>query len=102
MPVLSYYISEHKLPMTYELYGEVSVLNKNGDIINKNVEVFVGGYRTYLGISTEFNLKFASPETSEVFVVIRYEVDEEIYELTRCLVIEGGSHVITEEFTIYV
>ena len=43
VPVLSYCISEHELPITYELYGEVKVLDANGDIVNKNVEVFIGG-----------------------------------------------------------
>ena len=101
VPVLSYYISEYELPVAYELYGEVSVFDENGDIINKNVEVFVGGYRTSLGTSTEIKLKFVSPEVSEVFVVIRYEADEEIYEFTRCLIIKDGDHAIKERFTIY-
>lgn len=102
VPVLSYFISELELPMTYELSGEVSVLNKNDDIINKNVEVFIGGYKTFIGASKEFNLKFVSPRTSEVFIVIRYEVDEEIFEFTRCLVIGDNNHIIKEEFTIHV
>lgn len=88
--------------MTYELYGKVSVLDKNDDIINKNVEVFIGGYKTFIGASKEFNLKFVSPETSEVFIVIRYEVDEEKFEFTRGLVIEDNNYIIKEEFTIHV
>ena len=32
VPVLSYYISEHELPMMYELYGEVKVLDEKGNI----------------------------------------------------------------------
>lgn len=101
IPVLSYFINEHKLPMTYELCGEVNILDENNDIINKDVEVFVGGYKTSLGISTEFSLEFVSPEISEVFVVIRYEVEGEVCEFTRCLVIEDSNHVIKEGFTIY-
>lgn len=87
--------------MTYELCGEVNILDENNDIINKDVEVFVGGYKTSLGISTEFSLEFVSPEISEVFVVIRYKADGEVREFTRCLVIEDTNHVIKEDFTIY-
>lgn len=100
VPVLSYYISEHELPITYELCGEVKVLDEDGNIVNKNVEVFVGGYSTSL-TSTEFNLKFSSPAASEVFVVIRYELDGDIREFTKCLVIKDGNHVINEEFIIH-
>lgn len=34
VPVLSYYISEHELPMMYELYSEVKVLDEKGNIVN--------------------------------------------------------------------
>ena len=68
VPVLSYYISEHELPMMYELYGEVKVLDEKGNIVNQNVEVFVGGYSISL-TSTEFNLKFSAPTMNEVLLV---------------------------------
>lgn len=98
-PVLSYYISEHELPIAYELYGEVKVLDETGNIVNKNVEVFVGGYSTSL-TSTEFSLKFSAPTMNEVFVVIRYEVDGDIRELTKRLIVKDGNHVIREEFIV--
>lgn len=101
-PVLSYYISELELPITYELCGEVKIIDKNGNIVNKNVEVIVGGYRTSILKSTEFNLKFISPMTNEVFVVIRYENDGAIHEFTKCLIIEDGNHILEREFIIYV
>lgn len=100
LPVLSYIISEHELPITYELYGEVKVLDENGNIVNKNVEVFIGGYSTSL-TGTELSLKFSSSAANEVFVVIRYEVDEGMREFTKCIVIKEENHVITEEFIIY-
>lgn len=99
VPVLSYYISEHELPITYELYGEVKVLDENGNIVNKNVEVFIGGYSTSL-VGTEFDLKFSSPVTNEMFVIIRYEVDGSIRTFTKCIIIRDGNHVIQEEFII--
>lgn len=93
-------ISNHELPEMYELQGEVKVFDEKGNIINKNVEVFVGGYSTPLA-STKFSLKFSAPTTNEVFVVIRYAVDGDIREVTRCLVIKGGNHVIKGEFIIH-
>lgn len=101
VPVFSYFISEKKLPITYELCGEVRVLDDTGNLLNKNVEVFVGGYSTYLE-STEFNLKFTSPITNELFVVIRYEMDGNMHEYTKLLEIRAGNHFIKEEFTINV
>ena len=100
VPVLSYYISEHELPITYELRGEVKVLDENGAIVNENVEVYVGGYSTSV-TSSGFDLKFTSPLTEEVFVVIRYEVNGDIREFTKCLLVEDKQHVIIEEFVIH-
>ena len=95
-----YYISEHELPITYELNGKVKVLGEDGEVINKNVEVFVGGYSTHLA-AMEFNLNFSSPMVNEVFVVIRYEVDGKICEFTKCIEIKEGKHSLNEEFIIY-
>ena len=100
VPILSYYISEHELPMMYELHGEVKVLDEKDNLVNKNVEVFVGGYSTSL-TSTEFNLKFSAPAMNEVFVVIKYEVNGNIREFAKCLVVKDGNHVIKEEFIIH-
>lgn len=100
VPTLSYLISKHELPITYELRGEVKVLDESGEIVNKNVEVFVGGYHTAL-TTTEFNLKFSSPLEDELFVVIRYEIDGLMRVFTKCLMIEDGSHLINEVFIIY-
>ncbi len=100
VPVLSYYISEQELPIVYELRGEVKVLDEKGNIVNKNVEVFVGGYSTSLA-STEFNLTFSAPTINEVFVVIRYEVDGYIREFTQCVAVKGENHVINWGFIIH-
>lgn len=98
--MLSYYIIEEELPITYTLNGEVKVLDKDGNIINKNIEVFVGGYSTFLE-SEHFNLIFSAPTTDEVYVVIRYEVNGNMDEFTECLEIKNNNHSITKEFIIY-
>lgn len=101
IPVLSYYIREQELPITYTLNGKVKVLDANGKAINKNVEVFVGGYSVSLE-SEDFSLTFSSPMTDEVYVIIRYEVNGDVRFLVRNFKIKNNSHSITEEFTIYV
>ena len=100
VPILSYYIREAELPITYTLNGEVKVLDEDGNIINKNVEVFVGGYSVFLE-SEHFNLTFSSPTTEKVYVVIRYEANGDMCEFTNCLEIESNNHSITKEFIIY-
>ena len=102
VPVLSYFISEHELPVKYELCGEVKVIDEHGNIINKNVEVFVGGYKTSIYNLTDFSLKFSSPTTNEIFVVIKYDVNGESYEYTKRLIIGEKDHKITEEFIVNV
>lgn len=99
-PIFSYYISEGEFPITYELCGKVMVVDEKNDIINKDVEVFVGGYSTHL-TSTEFSLKFTSPLAREFFVVIRYKLNGSVEEYTKSLILKKDQHVIREEFVIH-
>lgn len=101
VPVLSYCISEHELPVVYELHGNIKVINEVGEMINNNVEVFVGGYHASL-TSTEVNLKFSAPTHNELYVVTRYEVNGELRVYTEGLVINERKRVINKEFIIYV
>lgn len=100
VPVLSYYIREQELPITYTLNGKVKVLDADGKTINKNIEVFVGGYSVYLK-SEDFSLMFSSPITDEVYVIIRYEINGDVRFITENLKIEDNSYSITKEFIIY-
>lgn len=102
VPVLSYYIQKLELPITYELCGEVKMIGKNGNVISKNVEVIVGGYKTSVSLSKEFNLKFTAPMTDEVFVVIRYENNGKMHEITHCLTNKNSNHIFEMEIIIYV
>ena len=100
VPVLSYYIHENEFPITYELLGEVKILDDSGNIVNKDVEVYIGGYSTSL-TSTNFSLKFTSRMTDEFYVVIIYEVDGKKQEYTKRMKIKDGNHSIYKEFVIY-
>lgn len=101
LPVLSYYIKEKKLPVTYSLTGSVKVLNKNGEVVGNNIEIFVGGYSVFLK-SEQFDLTFSSPIVNKVYVVITYEVDQELHRYTEILEFNNSVNVITKDFIIYV
>lgn len=100
MPVISYFISEGEFPTTYKLTGNIKIVDEDKNIINKNVEVFVGGYSTSLE-SEDFHLTFSAPTTDEVYVVIRYEVNGKVYESTNYLEVKNEDHLIAKEFIIY-
>ena len=101
VPVLSYYISRHDLPMLYELHGKVQVINEAGEIVNRNVEVFVGGYKSKV-VSSNFELVFSAPMMKEMYVIIRYEVNGKIEECVKYIEINDKERVISEEFNIYI
>lgn len=103
VPTLSYYIKKLELPIAYELKGKVEIRNKKDEIITediKNLEIFVGGYSTYL-TGTEFNLIFSSPKTEKIYVVIRYEIDGKMKESAKYVAIENGIYSFEEEFDIH-
>lgn len=100
VPALSYYISEHKLPMTYELIGEVKVLDGNGDAVNAKVTVFVGGYSASL-TTADFSLTFTSPVTDEIPVTIRYEVENRVCESTQFVRASQEEYTLHEVFVVY-
>lgn len=100
VPLLSYFISQSELPQKYILEGEVKVYDRNGDIVNSNIDVFVGGYSAYQASDT-FTITFASPPTNELYVVIRYQIDKSIHESTFCLNTKDENHIIRKEFVIY-
>lgn len=102
VPILLYYISEARLPLVYELSGKVIILDENDEVINENIEVFIGGYKGVYLTSTEFNLKFSSPMTNEIFVVIRYKIDGVTKSFIDSVTYDYGSYSTKEEFVIHV
>lgn len=102
-PIYSYFISELKLPISYELTGKVEIRDKNNMIINKDVEIFIGGYTAPVGINGTFTLKFSSPTTSEICVTIKYTKPDGIIETkTEFITPRNGEHSLQREFIIYV
>ena len=100
VPSLSYILSKHELPITYELQGKVNVYDEQNNRIEKDVEVFIGGYKTTVSAPSDFTLTFSSPVTRQIYVVIRYTDEYRTHEKLSCLVVEDGVHTVTGEFNI--
>jgi len=99
VPIYYYLIREWKLPIAYELRGKVEIVNAGGNVVNKDVEIFVGGYCATVNSNGEFELVFSATSTSEVFVVIRYiNPTGQIITKTELIVINSGIHDIEKEF----
>ncbi len=71
-PVYSYFISELKLPLSYDLSGKVQILDVDNNLVNKDVEIYIGGYSSMAKFDGTFSLKFTSSETIKVPIVINY------------------------------
>ena len=99
VPVYSYFVRELKLPIAYELNGKVELVDVNGNVVNTDVEIFVGGYSTSTNSNGEYILDFSAPATTEIFVVIRYTNHEcNTITKTESVLVKHGVHTIEREF----
>ncbi len=99
VPLYSYFVREWKLPVAYELDGQVEIVDAAGNVVNTNVEVFIGGYSTSVDSNGQFKLVFSAPLTTELFIVIRYTTPSgQNIVKTELLVIKEGVHKIEQEF----
>jgi hypothetical protein len=99
VPVYSYFIRELKLPITYEINGKVKIVDVDGNIVNTDVEIIVGGYSTSVDSNGEYVLIFSAPVTAEIFVVIRYiDIDGNTIAKIESVLIKSGVHKIKREF----
>jgi hypothetical protein len=103
VPVFSYIIRGLPLPISYELIGRVKIVDADNNIVNRAVEVFIGGYSVLTELDGTFYLRFSSPSTNEIFVAIRYISPEcnfiTTYELVK---IKNGEYCLKKEFIIRV
>lgn len=102
VPVLSYYISEHELPMSYELRSEVIIYDQEGKTIDTNAEIFVGGYHAQAETGTSFALTFSSPAVDRIYVIVQYEIDGQIFEHTHEFWNNGRTHIFEGKIIIHV
>lgn len=99
VPVYSYFVQEWELPISYNLSGKVEIVDAYGNIVNRDVEIFVGGYSATANSIGEFHLVFSAPSTTEIFAVVKYANPAgQIITKTESIVIKNGIHVIEKEF----
>jgi len=99
VPVYSYFVQEWELPISYNFSGKVEIVDAYGNIVNKDVEIFVGGYSATANFIGEFHLVFSAPPATEIFAVIKYtNLAGQIITKTESIVIKGGIHDIEKEF----
>ena len=99
VPVYYYFVQERKFPLSYNFNGKVEIVDACGNIVNKDVEIFVGGYSATPNSIGEFQLVFSAPPTTEIFAVIKYtnSVGQIITE-TESIVIKDRIHDIKKDF----
>ena len=100
VPVISYLLSEHEFPMSYELHGEVRIYD-DGELVDSNVWVYVGGYQIKTSTSEPFTLSFVSPASQSFSVVIRYVIDGKTFDYTQIVYHKSGTHIVEGEFVIH-
>mgnify|MGYP003314829985 CR=1 FL=1 len=100
VPVVSYFLSEHEFPMSYELHGEVNIY-EDGELVDGNVWVYVGGYQINTSTSEPFTLSFVSPASKSFSVVIRYVIDGKTFDYTQIVYPKSGTHIVEREFVIH-
>lgn len=101
-PVFSYFIRKMELPLTYNMHGEVHVVDGEGNVINNNVIIYVGGYNADVGNSEKYQLTFSSPESNVFFVNIIYVNENgDIREFTQDVEFPENSYSIEENFIIH-
>ena len=102
-PIYSHLVRELNLPISYEVFGQVQIVGLDDDTDNRQVEIFVGGYHVSANIDGTFSLRFSSPLTNEIFLIIRHTTScgktTIVYEVISPRL---GEHRLEREFVIYV
>lgn len=101
VPIFSYFSHRLELPMKYEMYGSVKIVDCEGNILNDSVAISVGGYRVKIGNSVEYDLVFSCPKDEFFFVTISY-IDQKGIEriYTEKVDFPDDSYVFQEDYII--
>ena len=101
VPVFSYFIDEMRLPVSYTLEGKISICDAEKNIVCKDVEVIIGGYSTFSDVDGYFSLKFASPNSTDIPVVIKYTKPNTNQEThLEFITFNRGDYILQKEFVI--
>ncbi len=101
VPIFSYFSHRLELPMKYEMYGSVKIVDCEGNILNDSVAISVGGYSVKIGTNVEYDLVFSCPKDEFFFVTISY-IDQKGIErnYTEKVAFPDDSYVFQEDYII--
>ena len=101
VPIFSYSSHRLELPMKFEMYGSVKIVDCKGNLLNDSVAISVGGYRVKIGTNVEYDLVFSCPKDEFFFVTISY-IDQKGKErfYTEKVGFPDDSYVFQEDFII--
>lgn len=102
MPVFSYFINTLELPISYEYEGNIILLDKNGNNIDQNVAVYIGGNSTYTDSQKDFTIIFSSVDTEYMFVNVEYKDLNGNLSIFTQKIDTHGKTTIKKDITIYV
>lgn len=100
IPTFSDCFQEKEYPITYNLSGTVNLFDSTGELIESEIEIFVGGYSITTFSSENFDLTFSSPKTNDIYVVFAYEINGVSHEYVE-LLNNNNNRRIEKEFDIY-
>lgn len=102
VPVFSYLIDNLSLPVSYELNGEVILLNADNESLIEPLDIYVGGYNVQSFSGEHFTLKFASEKSDYFYLTIEYKDDNGIDKYYTKRINTNGKNNLTEVVTVYV
>lgn len=72
VPIYSYFLNELKLPCSYSLEGKVQLLDNKEKVVDQNIIVYVGGYKTTTASDGTFHLEFSASNIDKVPIVFSF------------------------------
>lgn len=102
-PIYPYFIKKLELPIAYDLYGNVSIIDSDGSTHNSDVTIFVGGYKEEIGSNVKYHISFSSPKNDSFYVNITYkDPSGDLKTFTESVEFSEGQHSIERDFVIHV
>lgn len=103
VPIYSYFISELRLPYSYSLDGEVQLLDINGNIVNQDIDIYIGGYKTTAAADGTFFLRFSASNVNEVPIVFSYANSNDNHMTqVEYITLVDGVYVLKKEYVFNV
>lgn len=102
-PIYPYFIKKLEFPIVYELYGNIAIIDSDGNTNNSDITIFVGGYKEEIGSEEKYNISFSSPKNDSFYVNITYkDPSGDLKTFTESIKFSEDQHSIKKDFVIHV